>query len=116
MSLVRPPLRKLITLENVDVDAAPSLAFDWQDWGRFTAIAVGIVNKGAAPVIATPEISHDANYVITTGRGVPEPLTILAGEASYDPFGVDLLVVYWRLWLSGDSIVDVHVVGLTRGA
>jgi hypothetical protein len=114
--MIRPPLKPLKVIPGLTVTAAPMLAFDWQEWSGYTGVMFGIVNKGANPVVVTPEISHDAEHVITTGENVPVALTVPANEASYDPYGVDRMVAYWRLWLSGDSTVDVYVYGLKRGA
>jgi len=114
--VIRPPLKPLTVIKGLVVTAAPMLAFDWQAWSGFTGVMFGVVNKGANPVLVTPEVSHDALYVVTIGENVPAPLTVPPGEASYDPYGVDRMVEYWRLWLSGDSTVDVYVYGLRRNA
>jgi hypothetical protein len=114
--MIRPPLKPLRVLADLAVTGAPMLAFDWQDWSGYTAIMFGVVNKGANPVMVTPEISHDGAHVITVGDGVPAALVVPVNESSYDPYGVDRMVSFWRLWLSGNSTVDVYVYGIRRGA
>lgn len=97
----------------------PVLVFDWKPWGReFTAVAFLISNKGASPVKLIPEFSPDALHICTVGHGLPKPLasalTIPAGEASYEPFGIDLMAPYLRLWLAGDAVCDVRIFGIPR--
>jgi len=101
---------------NVAVDASPDLVFDWQDFSKYTALAFVVVNKGDNPVVVTPEMSPDAEHVVTVGTGVPEAVTVPAGGCSYDPYGVDILARFWRVWLSSvaGTSVDVYVYGILR--
>lgn len=99
--------------------AGPTVVFDWQGWGAdkpYTALLFAVVNKGVGSVDQTVEISVDGVTACTVGAAVPVAITIPAGEASADPFGIDLMAPYWRLCLTGTSICDVYVYAIPRSA
>lgn len=110
-----PP--KLIELfPDVAVDTDPVLVFDWRELGtNYTALAFMVVNTGAGQITARPEMSPDGLHVVTVGVGIPASIDIPADGTSYDPYGIDLLARYWRLWLSGTGSADVYLFGLRRG-
>lgn len=101
---------------NVSVNGTPALAFDWEDWGDLKGVAFMVVNKTSGVVTATPEASPDATHVVTVGTGVPTAVAVPADGVSYDPYGVDFLLPFWRFWLSGAVAgnVDVYVFAVKR--
>jgi hypothetical protein len=109
-----PPV---IISEHDVVLAGETLVFDWRRLGYdFTALAFMVSNLSSGDVVVTPEMSPDGVHAVTVGVGVPAALTVPAGGTSYDPYGIDLLARFWRLWLSGNGNAYVHVLGLKRGA
>lgn len=105
----------LYSWTDVQPGGAPYLVFDWVNLGRpMTAIEFVIVNKGGVDVVATPEASPDGTYIASVGLAAPEALTITAGTTGADPYGVDLIIPYWRLWLDGNTTCDVYVYGIPR--
>jgi hypothetical protein len=110
----------IFSVLNKEIDGEPDLIFDWQDWGRlFTALAFMIVNKGGGDVTVTPEISPDQTNIASAGIGVPAALVVASGKTSMDPYGVDLMAPWWRLWITASgaaSVCDVYVYGIARGS
>lgn len=97
------------------VSGSPILLFDWRPLGNnYTALLFLATNEGSDPLTFTPEISPDGVHVCTVGEGIPAALTVPAGEALHDTFGIDLQAHLWRWWVSGTGSGNRGVRGIPR--
>lgn len=91
-----------------------NLLFDFQDLGhRYSALRlVGKVDTGSA--VFTPEASYFPAGPAESGVAAPQPFTVGAGQCYGDPYGIDEMRPFWRLWISGSADGSWGVLGIPR--
>lgn len=60
------------------------------------------MNDGGGLLTATPEASYDG-VLVEAGPVAPVAFTVAAGYCYGDPYGIDEMRPFGRLWVSGNS-------------
>jgi len=98
-----------------DSVAGSKLLFDWERLGIFnTALRFVINNTGGGVLTVTPEAAYTDAGPPEVGTQAPAAFTVGPGEAYGDPYGMDEMRPYWRLWVSGNSTFEWGVLGVSR--
>ena len=102
-------------LTSGSVAGGPQLLFDWEDLGlTWSALRFVVINDGAGLLTVTPEAGYTSAGPASAGALAPVAFTVAAGQAYGDPYGIDEMRPWWRVWISGTSSYRWGVLGLER--
>lgn len=105
----------LITYLDGNVSGNPILLFDWALLGKFyTAIRFVLINTGAAVLTVTPQAAYLPDGPPEVGSLAPVAFTVQPGECYGDPYGIDEMRPYWRVWVNGSTTFKWGILGIPR--
>jgi hypothetical protein len=95
-------------------NAGTNLLFDFADLGhRHTALRFVVRVDSGTPTF-TPEASYFPTGPAESGRAAPASFTVPVGQCYGDPYGIDEMRPYWRLWIAGTATGAWGVLGISR--
>jgi hypothetical protein len=95
-------------------NSGTNLLFDFVDLGhRYTGLRLVARADTGAPTF-TPEASYFPAGPAEVGAMAPQPFSLAAGQCYGDPYGIDEMRPYWRLWVAGVATGAWGVLGIPR--
>jgi hypothetical protein len=91
-----------------------NLLFDFQRLSQKYSALRFIARVDSGNPTFTPETTYFPGGPAEAGIMAPQPFTVAVGHCYGDPYGIDEMRPYWRLWISGTATGAWGVLGIPR--